>query len=200
MTGLLHWENFHFELCTWYKPFFYMNLIRFSNYPFLPKIMKILLSKYMVKICPWLSQHCKRFCTRNFFILKSTSEKSIYLTCIWYLFFRLMHFYQNSLLMLFKYWLKTWGPSCSQYCKRFWLDNHFWKVFILNRTPEISLILNLIRFLNDPLLPKRMKKLLIKFWLKSWCPSMFQYCNTWLNILGIFFILNHTTAIRLFLT
>ena len=49
-------------------------------------------------------------------------------------------------IFLFKYWLKCWGLSISQSCKRFWLANRIWKTSIMNRTPEISLFLTLISY------------------------------------------------------
>ena len=136
-------EKFYFEPYNWNKPIFNMNLIRFLSEPLLPKIIMILLLKYWIKIWgPSLSQYCKGFwmanCTGNNFILNSTSEISIYVTCIWY-FFPTIHFCQKIInIFLFIYCLKTWGPS------RFWLANCIWKIFILNRTPEISLFLTWI--------------------------------------------------------
>ena len=92
--------NFHFEPYTWKKPIFDRNLTLFLNDPLFPKIMKIPLLKYWVKI--WgipSSQYCKRFwfsnCTGNFLILNSTYEISVYLTCIWYPFFERFTFAKN---------------------------------------------------------------------------------------------------------
>ena len=105
----------------------------FLKDPFLPKIMKILPLKNLVKI--WglsLSQYCKRFwfsnCSGIFFILNSTSEISVYLTSIWYLFFERFTFAKIINIFLIIYWIKTWGLWRSQYCKRFWLVNCIWKI------------------------------------------------------------------------
>ena len=136
--------DFYFEHRTRNKPIFNMNLILFLSDRLLPKIIMILLLKYWIKIGgPSLSQYCKRFwfpnCIGNIFILNSTSEISIYLICIWY-FFPTIHFCQKIInISLFICWLKTWGHSRSQYCKRFWLAKCIWKIFILNSAPEISL-------------------------------------------------------------
>ena len=134
------------------KPIFNMIFIRFTNDPLFPKIMEILLLKYWEKIGGLsLSQYCKRFwlasCTGKFFILNNTSEESVYLECIWYLFFLndpLLPVIMN--IFIFKYWLKCLGPSISQSCKWFWLAIRICKTSVINRTVEISLFLTCISF------------------------------------------------------
>ena len=116
LTDLLHWEDIHFERHSWYKTIFKMNLMLFSSDPFLPKIMNLHLLKHWVKIWgPSFSQFCKRFwlanCIGKFFILNSTSEISINLPHIWYLFFEQSTFAKIINIFLFEYWLKNWDPS-----------------------------------------------------------------------------------------
>ena len=173
-----------------------------------PKIMKVLLSKYWLKIWAlWRSQYCKRFwfssCIRIYYFELYVWNKRIFNMY-------LIVFSNNRLfpkimkILLFKYWLKSWALWRSQFCKRFWLAYCIGKIFILNSTLDIILFLTWIWcffFSNDPVLPKIMKILLLKYWVRIWVPSLSEYCKRfWLaNFIRKIFILNHTPEITLFL-
>ena len=129
-----------------------------------------------------MSKYCKWFwlanCTRNFFILNTTSEISVYLTCLSHLLFEQSTFTKNHEHILFKYWLKTFCSLRSQYCERYWLANRTGKIFILNHTLEIRPFLtwNWTFFSNDPLLPQIMN-ILCKFGKKDRVPQGLNTAN-----------------------
>ena len=117
----------------------------FSNDPLFPKMF---LLKYWLK--KWglsRSQYYKTFwwvsCIGKFYF-----ELCIWNKCMFKRYFIVFSNYRLfpkiMKILLFKYWLKSWELWRSQLWKRFWLAYCIRKIFILNRTPDISLFLTWI--------------------------------------------------------